>query len=517
MRCFANKTRQSNRTTIEIATPRQKDEKVRGEKMMDELLQKIKSIAKMRGFEVETCNGWQRMFSLKENEIALVCDTCGEIIETTIDRPDIFEWISSVKCPSGDKCILEYDERILTRDGTMAWCKDSLGVIETIVNSLKSSIESAGAVSSDNEYLFEIDDFTNAYFAVNPNGNQPNSAYGFIKCAFENSWRYALFHFVGMSTDETQVHIDVGTHNLWSSFETELDQLITRQLENRICNVSTNPVHMTDTFDFYTTLALKFVYVSPINIWMYNVVEDSDYKKYVKMNTCPVCGMIHTSKDSICDNCGFTEILPVFINADEGRYWKKHIIPTYRHDFIAHHFEIEGSSLVRRKSDKEFYSLIIPAGISLIKEKAFADLKRLHNIVLPEGLQEIEDNAFDNCFNLTKVNFPNSIRIIGERAFSYTDLYTVVLPSQIETIKSEAFASCYKLTTIVIPRSVINMGSDVLRGCTSLRHVFCETECQPDGWDQNWLSSPGSFRSCLAEVHWGGTWHYNEESVPVPN
>lgn len=486
--------------------------------MTDELLQKLRSIAKTRGFEVETCNGWQRMFSLKDDEIALVCDNCGDVIETTINRPDILELVSSINCHSGEDCILEDDERILTSNGTLFWCQDYFGVIRTIIYQSKQHLKSADPVSTDYAYIGEIDDFSHAYFAVNPNDKNSHSAYAFIKCAFEGSWRYALLHITIISDNGDKLIINVEMHNLWSSFEQKLDQLIMKQIENRFCNDPTNSLPLTATFAFYSTLILKFMELGfDVDIWMEVADKDPAYEKYIKANTCPVCGMIHTSKDFACDNCGFTEIKPIFINTEEGRYWKNHIIPTYRNDLISQHFEIEGDAIVGRKSDKEFYSLIIPDRISYLKRKALADLNRIHNVVLPDGLLQIGDEVFDNCFNLKKINLPNSLKAIGMLAFNHTNLYVVTLPPKIETIGDKAFWRCKELTTIIIPRSVMNMGENVFGGCNKLCHVFCEIEVQPVGWNQNWLYIPGSMFECPAEVHWGGTWYYNEDGVPVPN
>ena len=76
---------------------------------------------------------------------------------------------------------------------------------------------------------------------------------------------------------------------------------------------------------------------------------------------------------------------------------------------------------------------------------------------------QIADNGFANCTALKQINLPDNINIIGEQAFS----------------------RCSSLNSINIPDGTSVIGNYAFYGCSSLT-IYCVTEKQPEGWDDNW-------------------------------
>jgi len=68
-------------------------------------------------------------------------------------------------------------------------------------------------------------------------------------------------------------------------------------------------------------------------------------------------------------------------------------------------------------NNKAVTELVIPEGITEIKNFAFFNCKSLTGVTIPEGVTDIGDKAFYNCLNVTSVTIPVSMKNIGEEAF----------------------------------------------------------------------------------------------------
>lgn len=62
--------------------------------------------------------------------------------------------------------------------------------------------------------------------------------------------------------------------------------------------------------------------------------------------------------------------------------------------------------------------VIVPEGISHIKESAFANRTKITEVILPDGLRTIGKYAFRNCSGLRHISIPDSVTDIGHKAFS---------------------------------------------------------------------------------------------------
>lgn len=117
-------------------------------------------------------------------------------------------------------------------------------------------------------------------------------------------------------------------------------------------------------------------------------------------------------------------------------------------------------------------SIEIPDGVTIIKNGAFSNCRKLHSVILPSTLTTIESVAFSSCTNLTSIDLPNSLNYIGSQAFSYcSKLNHVIIPDGITTIRKQTFAGCSSLSDIKIPNSVTDFEDSVFRS-TALKKLI---------------------------------------------
>ena len=77
----------------------------------------------------------------------------------------------------------------------------------------------------------------------------------------------------------------------------------------------------------------------------------------------------------------------------------------------------DGGVKITGVNDSNITEAVIPTGVKVIGEKAFAFCKELKRVVLPEGLTEIHKFAFSNCHKLTEVTIPSTVTSLDNTAF----------------------------------------------------------------------------------------------------
>ncbi|MGM9838417.1 MAG: leucine-rich repeat protein [Paludibacteraceae bacterium] len=75
--------------------------------------------------------------------------------------------------------------------------------------------------------------------------------------------------------------------------------------------------------------------------------------------------------------------------------------------------------------------------------------EKITDLVIPNGVTSIKNYAFDNCYGLTSVIIPESVTSIGKSAFyGCTELTSITIPNSVTWIGDYAFSYCTGLTSI---------------------------------------------------------------------
>lgn len=117
-------------------------------------------------------------------------------------------------------------------------------------------------------------------------------------------------------------------------------------------------------------------------------------------------------------------------------------------------------------------SLIIPEGVKVIRESAFAECRNLLGILsLPSTLVEIGRNAFWGCPFTCELSLPKNLKSIGDRAFyNCSGFYgNLILPEGLLKIETEVFGECSNLTgDLKIPQNVKEIKLQAFFNCSKL-------------------------------------------------
>ncbi len=143
-------------------------------------------------------------------------------------------------------------------------------------------------------------------------------------------------------------------------------------------------------------------------------------------------------------------------------------------------------------------SIDFGSGLKTISMESFMGCSSLTEIVIPEGVRRVGSRSFMNCTQLKKVFIPNSVcsieqicvnypRIeelsIGSVIGSYPLSQLIGSTSSLENIKtlnildgtvaicSQAIQGCRTLENVTIPNSVVDIGSNVFIGISTIKHV----------------------------------------------
>lgn len=128
-------------------------------------------------------------------------------------------------------------------------------------------------------------------------------------------------------------------------------------------------------------------------------------------------------------------------------------------------------------------------GTASIGTETFSECKSLTEIKLPDSLTSIGNAAFSNS-GLKSIVIPEGVTIIKERLFSgCTNLNSVTLHGTITKIDSYAFSGCSGLQTVMIPGSVEAIGYHAFYNLAPDSKIFCETQNVADLLTANTYSS----------------------------
>ena len=118
--------------------------------------------------------------------------------------------------------------------------------------------------------------------------------------------------------------------------------------------------------------------------------------------------------------------------------------------------------------------VIIPEGITDIRERAFYEYYGLKSVVLPDTIKKIECSAFSRCSNLRKIKLPHSLIELNSSFLSGTFdeckqlIEADLSDTQITNLSDCVFNRCKKLQTVKLPRSLVKISSRAFDGCINL-------------------------------------------------
>ena len=121
--------------------------------------------------------------------------------------------------------------------------------------------------------------------------------------------------------------------------------------------------------------------------------------------------------------------------------------------------------------DELLNELVIPEGVTEIKQASFIGCASVTSIVLGNNVKSIGNFAFLSCVGLTNVIIGDDVTAIGSSAFAgCTSLISVIIPDSVTIIGDYAFEYCTSLTSVVIPNSVTTIGMNVFADCASMKY-----------------------------------------------
>lgn len=202
------------------------------------------------------------------------------------------------------------------------------------------------------------------------------------------------------------------------------------------------------------------------------------------MKYCPECGAPLTG-EQFCPNCGI-DLVPYLPSEtlEENEERSRVLSPREKRERMLADFSVEDHAVVRYQGKGG--RVLVPDGISAIRESAFYKSGVVREVSLPDSLLSIEEKAFFDCSSLERISLPSDLKFIGEKAFSNTALTgRIVLPGGLERIGAEAFFGCFALEEIVIPASVKEIGERAFSSCKMLKSIVV------DKGNQNYSSDGG--------------------------
>ncbi len=121
---------------------------------------------------------------------------------------------------------------------------------------------------------------------------------------------------------------------------------------------------------------------------------------------------------------------------------------------------------------EEVIDLVIPEGITIVKNYAFDNCISLNSVDLGNSVEAIYSYSFKNCTNLKSVTMGNVIKELGSYAFyGCSGLTSVKFGNSLESIGWDTFLECTDLTSIEISNSVKSIGVKAFYGCNSLSSI----------------------------------------------
>lgn len=163
------------------------------------------------------------------------------------------------------------------------------------------------------------------------------------------------------------------------------------------------------------------------------------------------------------------------------------------HSQVLGNFCISGTTLLKYRGSEA--RVVVPDGIRVIGERAFAGNEAVDRVVLPASVVAIEERAFEDCLVLQTIDFPEGLSMLGKSAFeNCVKLIRAILPESLirlevsafnrckalrevrfgrdmREIEDLAFYNCVSLQAVELPEGLLRIGDLAFYRCTSLKEV----------------------------------------------
>jgi uncharacterized protein YjdB len=116
-------------------------------------------------------------------------------------------------------------------------------------------------------------------------------------------------------------------------------------------------------------------------------------------------------------------------------------------------------------------TIIIPPLVKSIDDASFHNCTSLRSIQLPEGLEKLGKMAFAGCSSLQYIDIPDSVSLIDEYAFIHSGIKELRLPSMLSLVSPSLFYQCFNLESVIVPDGVEELGSSSFGDCTALKVI----------------------------------------------
>lgn len=141
------------------------------------------------------------------------------------------------------------------------------------------------------------------------------------------------------------------------------------------------------------------------------------------------------------------------------------------HQQILGNFLLSGSILLKYLGSES--RVVVPRGVTVIAQEAFADNEAVERVILPDTLEEIGAGAFRDCLLLQTIEFPFGLKHIRPGAFeNCVKLLRALLPDSLVRVEDKVFKHCRLLKGAVLGAGIRAIGEQAFYGCLALKEML---------------------------------------------
>lgn len=131
-------------------------------------------------------------------------------------------------------------------------------------------------------------------------------------------------------------------------------------------------------------------------------------------------------------------------------------------------------------NNKLITELIIPEGVTEIKNLAFCGLESITKVIISNSVASIGEDAFSNCRELKSVEISNSVASMGEGAFSGCEsLTSVAIGDGLSLIPRYAFSGCI-LSKVILGKGIKEIEESAFGSAQQIIEWYCYATTPPN-------------------------------------